>query len=455
MSTGRSAVRLASPIPLAALALAAVALAGCAAPAPDLCDPSPCEHGGLCISGDDGVACACPVGYAGARCEEDADDCAPDPCFHGGTCTDSVGGFTCACAPGFSGVQCQDDEDDCGASPCANGGVCVDGVDGFACACMPGFTGESCEIDVDDCDPDPCFAGTCADGVDSFTCTCEPGFWGPVCDAEAEPLAVVVPSSFAPALVGVPYSVSLARTGGTARAAWSIVPGGTNTEWLSIDPATGALTGTPSSDAIGPVEATVRVEEAWWPENAAEATLALAVIAIPPPAYETSFEGTCPDGWTLTGDWECGVPANVGPATAATGAQCIATRIASRYTPDESWDGTTATSPEVALPAGVPERLEFRAWVHTEGSTYDGFQVQVSADGGATFSALTEVSPAYSLVVDGRPAWGGDESALGWQRYEADLSAYQGQTVRIRFAFRSDASAERAGVYIDDVVVAY
>ena len=436
--------------------LATFALSACGeSPATDFCEGSPCTNGGLCLSGDDGFFCACPVGYAGTRCEENADDCDPSPCFHGGTCTDAVDGFTCACAPGFSGVQCETDDDDCGDSPCANGGVCVDRVDGFACACMPGFTGAGCEMNVDDCDPDPCLAGTCVDGVDGFTCTCEPGFWGPLCDAEAEALAVVVPSSLRPALVDVPYAASLMRTGGTTRAVWSIVPGGTNTAWLSIDPVTGSLTGTASSDALGPVSVTVRVEEAWWPENAAEATLAFSVIPIPPPAYETSFEGACPNGWTLTSDWQCGVPTNVGPSAAATGTQCLGTRLAAHYGVGRTWEGTTATSPDVVLPTGVPQQLEFRAWVDTEGSDYDGFQVQLSTDGGATFSTLTAVTPAYSLVIEGRPAWGGHQAALGWQHFEADLSAYEGETIRIRFAFRSDASAEYPGVYIDDVLVAY
>jgi hypothetical protein len=266
---------------------------------------------------------------------------------------------------------------------------------------------------------------------------------------------VIVPAPLRAAAVDRPYEVPLMRTGGTSRAVWSIVPGGTNTAWLSIDPATGALGGTPSAAEIGPVSVTVRVEDPWWPENAAEATLALSVIPLPGPAYQTSFEGACPDGWTLTGDWQCGVPTTVGPSSAATGSQCLATQIAGMYRSLQTWTGTTATSPTIALSSDVPAALEFFAWIDTEGGNYDGFQLQVSTDGGASFSVLDAVTPAYGLTIGGRRAWGGHQAALGWQRFEADLSAYQGEAIRVRLAFQSDASGEFPGVYVDDVLVGY
>lgn len=68
---------------------------------------------------------------------------------------------------------------------------------------------------------------------------------------------------------------------------------------------------------------------------------------------------------------------------------------------------------------------------------------------------MTTVTPAYPLTIAGQPAWGGHQSALGWQATQADLSAYSGQTVRLRFGFQSDSSGSFAGAFIDDFHVGY
>jgi len=45
----------------------------------------------------------------------------------------------------------------------------------------------------------------------------------------------------------------------------------------------------------------------------------------------------------------------------------------------------------------------------------------------------------------------------GWnkvgQLVQADLTAYAGETIQLRFAFESDASGTYPGVYIDDFLV--
>jgi bacillopeptidase F (M6 metalloprotease family) len=92
-------------------------------------------------------------------------------------------------------------------------------------------------------------------------------------------------------------------------------------------------------------------------------------------------------------------------------------------------------------------------WIDTEGSTYDGANLQISTDGGMTFNILSNVMPMYALTVGGKPAWGSHQQALGWQPVQADLSAFAGQIIRLRFAFRSDSSGVFPGVYIDDILV--
>lgn len=232
---------------------------------------------------------------------------------------------------------------------------------------------------------------------------------------------------------------------------WSLAAGGTNAAWLTLDAATGLLHGTPTVAELGPVSVTVRVEEPLYPANFAEKTFTFTVLDVAPAVYDTSFEGACPAGWTLTGDWECGTPANVGPASAYDGVQCLGTRLGALYDSLQTWTGATATSPDLTLPGAYAFRVTFRLWVDTEGGSYDGANLKISTDGGMTFVPLTTVTPAYPLTIGGEPAWGGHQSSLGWQAMEADLSAYAGQTVRLQFAFRSDSSGTYPGVYLDDL----
>jgi hypothetical protein len=264
------------------------------------------------------------------------------------------------------------------------------------------------------------------------------------------PLHIATPSPLMDVYAGVDYANPIVKTGGSSNVVWSLVPGGVNTGWLSIDASTGVLKGVPSASDVGPVSVTVHVEEATLPSNFAEKTFTFNVNS---DAYYTSFEGACPNGWTLTGDWQCGVPTNVGPATALVGTQCLATRLDDNYSVSQTFLGTTATSPDIDLTGVSNPTLTFRMWIDTEGGTYDGVNLQISTDGGMNWTILSGVTPAYPLMVAGKPAWGGHQAALGWQSMQADLSNFAGQVIRLRFAFQSDTSGVYPGVYIDDFFI--
>jgi hypothetical protein len=269
-----------------------------------------------------------------------------------------------------------------------------------------------------------------------------------VTDASADPLQITT-TSLPDAATGSPYAATLSRTGGSSAAVWSIT-GGTNHAWLTIDPATGALSGTPDASISGSVSVTVRVEEPSMPTNFATATFTFSAVTT---LYLEQFDGTCPGGWTLGGDWQCGVPMSVGPATAFSPTQCLGTKIAASYSNNQSWTVATATSPDIDLTSVTSARLSMRVWIDTEGSTYDGANLKISTDGGATYTIVTNVTPAYSLTVNTEPAWGGHQASSGWQLVRADLTPYVGHDVRLRVAFRSDGSGTYPGVYVDDVWV--
>ncbi len=269
----------------------------------------------------------------------------------------------------------------------------------------------------------------------------------------AEPLQdplYITTTSLPDVYAGKDINTTIGRLGGTPNATWSILAGGVNTAWLSIDPATGLLSGVPAATDAGPVTVSIRVEEPALPSNFDVKTYSFNVIY---DAYYTSFEGVCPDGWTLTGDWQCGVPSLVGPATAYLGTQCIATQLAANYSNLQTFLGATATSPDIDLSASPAPMLSFRMWIDTEGSTFDGVNLKISTDGGMNYVVLDTVTPPYPLVIAGEPAWGGHQSGLLWQLVQADLAAYVGQVIRLQFAFRSDSSGAFPGVYIDDFFV--
>jgi len=164
--------------------------------------------------------------------------------------------------------------------------------------------------------------------------------------------------------------------------------------------------------------------------------------------WAEDFEQGCPGGWTLGGDWECGVP-TYGPSSAFNGVACLGTVLGGTYNNNQSWNTAIATSPLIDLSTASAPQLKFRVWILTEGSVYDGFNLKISTDSGTSFQVLNTVNPPYSNTINGEPAWGGDQSLADWQEFTADLSAYAGQTVLLRLAFRSDNSIVYPGVYAD------
>ena len=96
----------------------------------------------------------------------------------------------------------------------------------------------------------------------------------------------------------------------------------------------------------------------------------------------------------------------------------------------------------------------FRAWIDTEGSIYDGFNVKVSTNGGASYSQLTGVTPRPT-TFSSRAKTPGEairRPPIG-KLFAADLSAYAGQVINVRFALRTDGSITYPGVYLDDVAI--
>ena len=116
-------------------------------------------------------------------------------------------------------------------------------------------------------------------------------------------------------------------------------------------------------------------------------------------------------------------------------------------------------TPELCL--GPSATLSFWHWIHAELNVnryaWDGGIVEISTDGGSTWSQISPVGGYYYKIYGNffspfpgeTPcfAWTND-----WVRVEFDLSAFQGPA-KIRFRFGSDQYYSSEGWYIDDVTI--
>jgi len=125
-------------------------------------------------------------------------------------------------------------------------------------------------------------------------------------------------------------------------------------------------------------------------------------------------------------------------------------------------------SPSIALPSSAAA-LSLKFWNQqslksSNGSCQDGAVLDVSTDGGSTWSPIASnlmltdpydgaISSAFQNPLGNRQGWCGDPEA--YTDSIVDLSSYAGQTVKIRFNLGHDRFAHRAGPNwaIDDVRV--
>ena len=153
--------------------------------------------------------------------------------------------------------------------------------------------------------------------------------------------------------------------------------------------------------------------------------------------------------------WECGEPpTNISLGGAHTGVW--ATSLSGEYTEDQS---SYLASPSFSLAdcAGATVYLSF-AHLYEFGSG-DGGLVQVSTDGGASWTTIAPVWHGYcagTLDMPWSPPGGEpgfcDGADDAWIHSLVELDAIGGEAdVRVRFVFGSDGIIEQAGWYIDSV----
>ncbi len=178
------------------------------------------------------------------------------------------------------------------------------------------------------------------------------------------------------------------------------------------------------------VDGIANTGEGWYVDNVHVKEITPAVW----PLVEDFDDGSA-DGWGLSGLW------HVSNCRSASSPNSLA------YNEDPcppDYDvGTTAgnaITPDIAIPSWANPILVWDSWHETEsGTTWDKKLVQVSADGGSTWTTV----------------WQEDGTQQTWNDRSVDLSAYTGQTVKIKFRFNSVDSVlnNMEGWYVDNVVV--
>jgi hypothetical protein len=155
--------------------------------------------------------------------------------------------------------------------------------------------------------------------------------------------------------------------------------------------------------------------------------------------------------WTLEGTWAI--------ATLPSGEQAITDSPAGNYDsaiPPAATRRSTITSQAFSLNGLAHPVLSFRHdYVFAKvGASVDLGRVEISTDGGATWTALASYTgggiygPQTQAQAVNAPEW----AAVNWKDVTIDLSNYHG-VVQIRFNLEVDQTASDKGWVIDDVIV--
>lgn len=173
-----------------------------------------------------------------------------------------------------------------------------------------------------------------------------------------------------------------------------------------------------------------------------------------------------PDGLPIAGDFKAGAEVGDPPLVATNGSRHIGwhwgtERVQSGLRSYSSGASASQCSdistPPIKL-VGTAPKMSFWAAFETEVGL-DGGVVEISTDDGETWSLLSLPYPGVFTSADNACGFAAGVGALtgdsgpDFQLFEADLQAWQGQTIRLRFTYSSNAEIDLEGLFIDDLKV--
>lgn len=180
----------------------------------------------------------------------------------------------------------------------------------------------------------------------------------------------------------------------------------------------------------------------------------IPTIVIP---YFTDFENGV-QAWVSTGgngQWQLGSPGGSVINSSYSGSNAWMTQLSSNY---QNNSNDFLYTPLFDFSQSFDAELRFWHWFSSENS-FDGGRVDISVDGGTTFSVLgtafstvgTNWYNTSNLFGSGQPGWAGNQN--GWQQstYPLDFLNSAAGLVQFRFNFSSDGSVNNYdGWAIDD-----
>lgn len=157
------------------------------------------------------------------------------------------------------------------------------------------------------------------------------------------------------------------------------------------------------------------------------------------------FQDNCSNTsqWTATG-WNITSTQFVSPNS------CITDSPSGNYTNNLNKSATITST--LNLTDAIYAHLQFYTKYKIE-QQYDWVQLQISTNGGSTYAPLCSKHTITGLTgtAINQPIYTGIQS--NWFKDEIDLSAYAGQTIKLRFNMKSDGGTVDDGFYFDDVLL--
>jgi immune inhibitor A len=114
------------------------------------------------------------------------------------------------------------------------------------------------------------------------------------------------------------------------------------------------------------------------------------------------------------------------------------------------WSSYSMTTTIASVPVGA--KLSFHEWWDIE-AYYDWACVEVSADGGMTWTTLAGTYTTTANPIGSNPGNGITGTAKKYVSEQMDMSAYAGMTVLLRFRLSQDGGVYGLGWTVDDITV--
>ncbi len=179
------------------------------------------------------------------------------------------------------------------------------------------------------------------------------------------------------------------------------------------------------------------------------------------PSYSEDFESSG-GGWTVSGQnasWQWGTPTTSPYTPVGSGSRCWKTNLSGNYNVNEC---AFLTSPQFDFSCyGSDPTISFYLIFNIE-NTWDGLQLQLSTDGGSTWSVVGTSTSGGTNWYNGSNSYGacgalgvdwggvGPGGSQTWKVASHVLTGTAGKpNVRVRFEMTSDGSVTYAGAAID------